>query len=90
MKFNFKIQQYQTDAVHSIIRIFTGQRKHDRTIYTRDLGYTKDPDQMSFSTNTEDDIDLSDDTGFKNEQIELSDEALLKNIHEIQTLNNIK
>lgn len=90
MKFNFKIQQYQTDAVHSIIRIFTGQRKHDNTIYTRDLGYTKDPDQISFGTNTETDSDQSIDTGFKNEQIELSDEALLKNIHEIQTLNNIK
>lgn len=90
MKFNFKIQQYQTDAVNSIIRIFTGQRKHDRTIYTRDLGKTKDPNQTSFSTDIEDDIDLSNDTGFKNEQIELSDEVLLKNIHEIQTLNNIK
>lgn len=25
MKFRFKIQQYQTDAVESVVRVFTGQ-----------------------------------------------------------------
>ena len=25
MKFNFKIQQYQTDAVDSVVRVFQGQ-----------------------------------------------------------------
>lgn len=25
MKFNFKIQQYQTDAVEAVVRVFNGQ-----------------------------------------------------------------
>ena len=38
MKFNFKIQQYQTEAVDAIVRVFNGQPNYDRTIYIRDLG----------------------------------------------------
>ena len=42
MKFNFKIQSYQTDAVDSIVSVFAGQPKFDETSeytqYTRDLG----------------------------------------------------
>ena len=37
-----------------------------------------------------DQIDLYDDTGYKNEMVGLSDEALLKNIHQLQSRNNIK
>ena len=38
MKFNFKIQQYQTDAVDAVAQVFNGQRKYDRVSYIRDLG----------------------------------------------------
>lgn len=42
MKFNFKIQSYQTDAVESIVGVFAGQPKFDETsdntIYARDFG----------------------------------------------------
>lgn len=38
----------------------------------------------------EEDIDLEDDTGYKNELIELSDEQLLQNIHRVQSQNNIR
>ena len=38
MKFNFKIQQYQTDAVDAVIKVFNGQGFHDKTNYIRDLG----------------------------------------------------
>lgn len=38
MKFNFKIQQYQTEAVDAIVRVFNGQPNYDRTTYIRDLG----------------------------------------------------
>ena len=34
--------------------------------------------------------DPEDDTGYKNERVELSDEQLLKNIQTIQSQNNIK
>ena len=29
MKFQFKIQQYQTDAVENTVNVFTGQPSHD-------------------------------------------------------------
>ena len=38
MKFNFKIQQYQTDAVDAVAQVFNGQRKYERVSYIRDLG----------------------------------------------------
>ena len=33
MKFNFKIQQYQTDAVDAVVRVFQGQGFHDIEIH---------------------------------------------------------
>jgi len=38
MKFNFKIQPFQTEAVDAVIRVFDGQSKQDRTNYRRDPG----------------------------------------------------
>lgn len=31
MKFNFKIQQYQTDAVDAVVKVFNGQGFYDKT-----------------------------------------------------------
>ncbi len=93
MKFNFKIQQYQTDAVDSVVSIFNGQRHYDRTTYIRDLGkVAPQPVQMRLETPDEygEQLDLTDELGYKNENIELSDEQLLHNIRERQTLNNIR
>ncbi|MBQ4447799.1 MAG: DEAD/DEAH box helicase family protein [Clostridia bacterium] len=93
MKFQFKIQQYQTDAVDAVAQVFNGQRKYERTSYLRDIGATKNlQTQMAFLS-ADKDIDIEDilrDTGYKNEQVELSDDQLLANIHRIQTENNIK
>ena len=41
MKFKFKTQPYQQDAVTSICRVFKGQPYHDMVRYTRDLGIKK-------------------------------------------------
>lgn len=93
MKFNFKIQQYQTDAVDAVAKVFAGQRFHDRVSYIRDLGKVKSQEsQMSFEMSDEEMevYDPEDDTGYKNERVELSDEQLLKNIQTIQSQNNIK
>ena len=38
MKFNFKIQQYQTDAVDSVVNCFKGQPFQDKVSYRRDIG----------------------------------------------------
>ena len=94
MKFNFKIQRYQTDAVESVVKIFSGQHHYDHTSYIRDLGKRqseqKKPSPLNFPDEYGEEIDLENDTGFKNEQIELTDEQLLHNIREMQSLNNIK
>lgn len=90
MKFNFKIQQYQTDAVDAVVQAFNGQGFYNGIKYNRDLGkqdFTK-IQQITFLG--EDEVDPLDDTGYKNELVHLTDEQLLKNIHNIQTKNNIK
>ena len=38
MKFNFKIQQYQTDAVENTVAVFEGQPHVEGELYKRDLG----------------------------------------------------
>lgn len=90
MKFNFKIQQYQTDAVDAVINVFNGQGFHDKTNYIRDLGNKNQTDaQMTINTPDEE-FDIINDIGYKNELVELSDEQLLQNIHTLQSQNNIK
>lgn len=105
MKFNFKIQQYQKDAVDAVVKVFNGQGFHDKISYIRDKGKVKKEygidgeiislgNQISFQTvGTQleyDDIDELSDTGYKNELVELSDEQLLNNIQGLQRQNNIK
>ena len=53
MKFNFKIQQYQTDAVDAVAKVFNGQGFHDKINYIRDLGNTEQnlSSQVSFDEN---------------------------------------
>ena len=93
MKFNFKIQQYQTDAVDAVVRVFQGQVFHDKISYIRDRGKVKvEPYQMTLGMSDEEleVIDPLNDTGYKNEAVELSDEQLLHNIQTLQSQNNIK
>ena len=49
MKFQFKIQQYQTDAVNSVVNIFDGQPYQERVRYVRDLGKQPKHSQLSFA-----------------------------------------
>ena len=93
MKFNFKIQQYQTDAVDAVVRVFQGQGFHDKISYIRDRGKVKaEPYQMTLGMSDEEleVIDPLNDTGYKNEAVEISDEQLLHNIQTLQSQNNIK
>lgn len=74
MKFNFKIQQYQTDAVDAVVRAFQGQGFHDKISYIRDRGKVKaEPYQMTLGMSDEEleVIDPLNDTGYKNEAVEL-------------------
>ena len=93
MKFNFKIQQYQTNAVEAVIKVFNGQGFHDKISYIRDLGKMKPADMQMTLGLTDEEIELYDpanDTGYKNELVEFSDEQILHNIQTLQSQNNIK
>ena len=89
MKFKFKIQQYQTDAVNAIADVFAGQPYRSQNKYTLDKGVVPQQGQMSFFdsglSNLSDDYDM----GFANARIELTSEQLLSNIKNIQVLSNI-
>ena len=88
MKFKFKIQQYQTDAVNAVINVFKGQPFNDKVSYLRDLGNITSPTQKSF---LEEDLTFNGDgSGFENAPIALSDTQLLDNIRSLQLENNIK
>ena len=41
MKFQFKIQPFQTEAAESVIKVFHGQPKHGESKYRRDIGSEK-------------------------------------------------
>lgn len=86
MKFKFKIQQYQTDAVDAVTQVFDGQPYQARISYRRDIGEQTDGAQIQFATGDDGD----DETGFRNADLALSDEQLLRNIQHIQSQNNIK
>ena len=94
MKFNFKIQQYQTDAVEAVVQVFAGQGYHDKIRYIRDLGKKRDaPVYQTMLAGSGEDQELADplnDTGYKNEAVALTDEQLFANIQKIQSQNNIK
>ena len=96
MKFRFKIQQYQTDAVDSVVRVFAGQPYTRENSYRRDMGTAPiqtsfGPEQLSLLPNSQASLfDDLDDTGFLNENLMLTDAQLLENIRAIQQENNIK
>jgi len=85
MKFKFKIQDYQTEAVEAIVKVFEGQPFNDSLTYLRDLGEQTSPVQQTL-----DDIGEDYESGFGNAPIELSDSNLLENIRTLQFENNIK
>lgn len=89
MKFRFKTQQYQSDAISNIVSVFSGQSYHDGLEYQLDRGY----DKVAFQANNTmlSGIDYSSilETGYGNKQIELDDAHLLENIREIQRRCNI-
>jgi type III restriction enzyme len=92
MKFKFKIQPYQTDAVDAVTKVFNGQGFHDKLSYIHDIGRIKSEQhqmELGFTEENTEILDPTNDTGYKNEAVELSDEQLLKSIQSLQGQNNI-
>ena len=80
MKFKFKIQQYQTDAVESTVSVFAGQPSKTNAQYRRDLGKQKQQLKAEFE---------EEYVGYRNADVELSSSQLLENIHHQQVQNDI-
>ena len=92
MKFSFKIQQYQTDAVDAVVRVFLGQPFQTKVSYIRDIGLKEfQPKQLSLLPfdDSRNELDDAEDLGFKNEQLHLTDAQILQNIQKIQRESNI-
>ena len=84
MKLQFKVHQYQTDAVDAVVDVFAGQPKHDGVSYRIDPGKQKPMTAPAlFETSS------TLDSGLRNAQIELSPTQLLDNIHGVQRSRNL-
>lgn len=77
MKLQYKNQQFQLDAVKAVTAVFEGQPKQSGLSYMMDMG-----------ANPNIRLDVAN-TGFKNEDIALADDELLRNIKAIQRENGI-
>ena len=86
MKFQFKIQQYQTDAVDSTVQVFSGQPNQGLQEYVLDKGklFVKNKGTL----HEVNDLSLMEH-GYSNQPITLSDVALLQNLQSIQSANNL-
>lgn len=78
MKFKFKIQQYQTDAVEQTVSVFAGQPSKTNAQYRRDLGKTNG--RIVYD---------EEYVGWRNNDVELNDCQLLENIKKMQFKSNI-
>jgi len=114
MKFQFKVQPFQTEAVEAVIRVFKGQPNHSESKYRLDLGKRKGQIERNFEQgnlfgetdeqkrkrladkyyNTKEDLTAEEieilEAAYRNADVELTPQQLLKNIREVQTANNIK
>ena len=79
MKFKFKIQKYQTDAVENTVAVFQGQPSHALSTYRRDLG-TYQNQRLTYK---------EEETGYGNHRLELDSQTLLRNIRTVQNLYDI-
>lgn len=77
MKLQFKVQQYQTDAVDAVVNVFTGQPYADGVKYRIDPG--KDAAQT-----------LLQDAGLRNVEIALTPRQLLTNVHRVQQARGLE
>ena len=80
MKFKFKIQQYQTEAVENTVNVFAGQpAQQGQKDYRIDLG--KRAQTIAFE---------GEDSGYSNGEIVLTNKQILDNIRDIQVAQLIQ
>ena len=77
MKLQFKVQQYQTEAVDAVVDVFAGQPFADGVNYRIDPG-------------TDATLTLLEDAGLRNAEIALTSSQLLTNVHEVQRAGGLE
>lgn len=82
MKLQFKRQNYQTDAVESVVDCFVGQPKSTGIEYRIDPGRVEDSRQMLMQV-------LDELSGFKNADLAIPLQQVLENIHAVQRRQNL-
>jgi len=84
MNIRFKKQQYQLDAVASVVECFRGQTK------VEGIKYRVDPGKQESSQRGQQEISYEDEVhGLKNSDFTISQEQIFKNIQNIQREQNI-
>lgn len=96
MKFTFKIQKYQTEAVDALVKCFEGQQFADKVQYLRDKGVVPAAQKVDglftpemLKQNDSDEESEDSDNGYRNADVILSEKELLDNIHKVQDENFI-
>ena len=84
MKLQFKVQQYQTDAVDAVVETFAGQPKYDGISYRIDPGKVGPVTAPALFEAVE-----RPDAGLRNAEIVLSSAQLLENVHAVQRSRNL-
>ncbi|OBI72036.1 type III restriction-modification system endonuclease [Mycobacterium sp. E740] len=82
MKLQFKVQQYQTDAVDAVVAVFTGQPKHDGVSYRIDPGKAEQAADPTL-------FQPIPDSGLRNAEIALSPTQRLENVQQVQRSRNL-
>lgn len=84
MRLQFKVQQYQTEAVDAVVDVFAGQPKYDGVAYRIDPGNAKPANIPALFETSQ-----APDAGLKNAEIDLSPSQLLRNVHHVQRSRNL-
>lgn len=82
MKLQFKRQQYQADAVQSVVDCFLGQPRSTGVKYRVDPGHIKQGPLRTFEQ-------FDEVTGFKNTDLAIPHLQVLENIHAVQRRQNL-
>ena len=89
MKFQFKIQPFQTEAVESVVNVFKGQPNRASTQYVMDKGVRYVVIGGKRVRDGQMELEF-DSTGHRNADIQFSDDQLLGNLHAVQDGHGIK
>ena len=84
MKLQFKVQQYQTDAVDAVVDAFSGQPKHDGVSYRIDPGKVRPSTEPTLF-----DPSATPESGMRNAEIALTPTQRLDNIQQVQRSRNL-